>query len=602
MTGVSVTETPQPDAVPAGEVITFRLPRWFRDRHGVIAAAIYLVLVLSFEHQAVGHLGSVCACESAADPTQWMWSWAWLGHALLHLDNPLYTHFIWVPQRFNLAATTLAPATAIPGVPLEALFGPVVAYNLLTLSAPIINGWAAYRLCRYLSGAPWASILAGYTYGFSAYELDQMLGHLHLIFVFVPPLLVLVMLRYLDGELSARRTTVYATILLLIEFGLSTEILFDMTFVGALAWVFAFAFAPDYRGRLLRAVRVLAIAYVVMLVICAYYIHVEFQVPSYAKYAGLSYPGDLMSYIFPTPVFKLGGTRLMSLTNEFNTPNTSEQNQYLGIPLCLIVLAVAFDTWRFRVTKIVVLTTLAAFLVTLGTPLYVLGHGTFKLPLYWLEKLPVFDLILPTRLGVFVALGAAVCAALWISWAASRRARIWRWAVGLAAVAFLLPNLSFPDRTGSFVVPTFFTKGVYRHYLAKNEVVLTLPFSNNGFDMLWQADTHLSFRLAGGYFGVPPARYAAQPIVGQLLANAPGTGAVADLRSFVADQQVGAILVQDGQAGAWPAVFTAAGWRMQADVGGIEVFKPDTPAQLAQVKAAKVKTEKDKPAAGGSTR
>lgn len=571
--GVSVTETPLPGAARTGEPARSGFPRWFEDHHGWIAASIYLVLILYFEHPAVEHLGSVCACQSAADPTQWMWSWAWIGHAIAHLQNPLYTHEIWTPQAFNLAATTLAPATAIPGVPLEALFGPVVAYNVLSLAAPVINGWAAYRLCRYVSGAPWPSTLAGYTYGFSAYELDQLLGHLHLIFVFVPPLLVLVLLLYLDGEIGPRRAATYATVLLLIQFGLSTEILFDMSFIGAVALIFGYTLAPDYRARLIRAVVVLAVAYAVMLLICAYYIHVEFKVPSYAKYAGISYPGDLMSYVFPTPVFKLGGTRLMSLTNGFNTSNVSEQNQYLGIPLCLIVLAVAFGAWRSHITKVVILTTLVAFLITLGNALYVFGHGTFHMPFNWLVQRPVFDLVLPTRFGVFVALGAAICAALWISWARTRGTRVWRWAVGLLAVACLLPNLGYADRTGSFIIPRFFTQGVDKRYLTHNEVVLTIPFSNNGFDMAWQADAHLWFRMAGGYFGVTPADDQTIPIVSQLSAGSPGTGAVGDLDAFVTAKHVGAILVQDGQAGSWPSVFIQAGWHLQADTGGIEVYK-----------------------------
>jgi hypothetical protein len=548
-------------------------PRWFADWHGAVAAAIYLALILVFEHRAVGHLGSICACQSAADPTQWMWSWAWFGHALLHLDNPLYTNEIWTPQPFNLAATTLAPATAIPGVPLEALFGPVVAYNVLTLAAPVINGWAAYRLCRYLTGKPWPSILAGYTYGFSAYELDQMLGHLHLIYVFVPPLAVLVLLRYVKAEISARRAAILLSILLLIQFGLSTEVLFDVTCVGGVLWIFSFLFARAHRGRLIRSLGVLLIAYAVMLVICAYYIHVELKVPSYAKFAGLSYPGDLLSYVIPTSVFQFGGARFAALSSELFTNNTSEQNQYLGIPLCLIVLAVAFDGWRHLVTKITIPTMLAAFLVTLSTPVYILGRGTVRAPFFWLTKLPYFDLILPARLGVFVDLGAAVCLALWISWAVGRRAQIWRWLIGLLAVACLVPNLGFPERTGPFVAPTFFTSRMYKHYLTRNEVVLTLPFSNNGFDMLWQADAHLYFKLAGGYFGAVPGSYSALPIVAQLQANTPGTGAVADLRSFDQSQHVGAIIVQDGQAGAWPAIFARAGWRMSAQVGGVEVFQ-----------------------------
>jgi hypothetical protein len=573
LSGVTVTQDLSETAM-IGDPVTARLPRWYRDRPGGIAVLIYLGLVLFYEHGAIGHLGSVCACQSAADPTQWMWSWAWIGHAIFHLQNPLYTNLIWTPQPFDLAATTLAPITAIPGVPLEALFGPVAAYNVLTLAAPLVNGWAAYRLCRYLSGATWASVLAGYTYGFSAYELDQMLGHLHLIYVFVPPLVVLVVLRYMNQEVSARRTAVFLAVLLVIQFGLSSEMLFDFSFVGVVAVVLGVVFAGDQRPRLLRAVGLLVIGYAVMGVIWAYYIHVEFKVPSYAKNAGLSYPGDLMSYVVPTPVFKIGGNHFFPLSQEFYAASdTSEQNQYLGLPLVLIVFAVGCEAWRRRTTKIVLLTTFFAFLVTLGTPIYILGHGTWAGLYNQLLKLPDFNLILPTRVGVFVALGAAICLALFIAAATDRRSRIWRWVIGLVAAAFLIPNLHFPERVGSFAVPRFFTTSSYKRYLKPNEVVLTIPFSNNGFDMLWQADAHLYFKLAGGYFGVPTPQYTALPLTNELMTNTPSATAPSDLRSFADTFHVGAIVVQNGQAGPWLPILAKAGWRLEANTGGVSVYK-----------------------------
>ena len=555
-----------------------RLPRWFQDYHGGIAAAIYLAVVLWYDHMPLAHLGSVCSCENN-DPTQWMWSWKWFIYAIEHGHNPLLTDRIWTPHIFDLAAVTLAPTTAIPGIPLSALFGPVVAYNLMVFAAPVISGWAAYRLCRYVSGAPWPSVLAGYTYGFSAFEIGHMLGHLNLIFVFVPPMLVHLVLRYLDAEISRRRALVGATILLLIEFGLSTELLFDMSFLGVIALIVAYIFAPAHRRRLLEVAAILVVAYLLMAAIFSYYIYQALRGPTESAGEGIAIPNDLLSYIFPTPAFRLGGNKFESLSASFISPSPFEQNAYLGLPLCGILLAVLLSSWRQRAVKILGLVVLGAFVLSLGVNLTVGGHATFNLPFNWLIKRPLFKLIIPSRFGVFVALGAALAAALWLSWALGRTNRVWRWIVGLAAVAFLIPNPGEAGRINSLYLPTFFTTDLYRQYLRPNEVVMTIPFSQGGEEMVWQADTGMYFRLAGGYFGLQPP-YDNPALVEDQLAGgfAPPaiSQAVPELRSFLAVRHVGAVLIEPSAAQGWPAVLTALHWHLRTQAGGMDDFTPPT--------------------------
>lgn len=51
--------------------------------------------------------------------------------------------------------------------------------------APTLSAWAAYMLCRRVTGGFWPSLAGGYVFGFSSYEL----GHLNLSLVFIPPLI-----------------------------------------------------------------------------------------------------------------------------------------------------------------------------------------------------------------------------------------------------------------------------------------------------------------------------------------------------------------------------------------------------------------------------
>jgi hypothetical protein len=177
---------------------------------------------------------------------------------------------------------------------------------------------------------------------------------------------------------------------------------------------------------------------------------------------------------------------------------------------------------------------------------------------------------------VFTALIASVIAALWLA-AAGRRSWL-RWSLALLAVLFLIPNTgaAYPGNHVSFFhqpvpVPKFFTTSLYKRYLHKGEVVLPIPYGTAGLSLLWQAQTHMYFRMASGYFGNPPPSYAANPIVAQLLANAPTAESPSLLRAFIAQHGVQKIVVDPSTAGPWPGVLAAIGLR-PVSAGGVLVY------------------------------
>jgi hypothetical protein len=69
----------------------------------------------------------------------------------------------------------------VPGVPLGALFGDVVSYNLLTILSFVISGLGAYLLVRELSGSKRAALLGSVAFAFCAYRMAQYAGHLELL-------------------------------------------------------------------------------------------------------------------------------------------------------------------------------------------------------------------------------------------------------------------------------------------------------------------------------------------------------------------------------------------------------------------------------------
>jgi hypothetical protein len=190
-----------------------------------VYAAAWLLLV---GRHAVVDPAHTCACQGNGDPTAFMWSLVWWPHAIIHGLNPFFAHNIWAPSGVNVAAADLAPGASILFAPITAAFGPLVTYNLLSFLAPVLASWFAFRLCRRIAGAFLPSLVGGYIFGFSTYELGQSLGHLNLVFVFLVPAAVHLVLRRLDGSVSSRAFVLLFAGLLTAQFLLSAAVLVAM--------------------------------------------------------------------------------------------------------------------------------------------------------------------------------------------------------------------------------------------------------------------------------------------------------------------------------------------------------------------------------------
>jgi hypothetical protein len=198
------------------------------------------------------------------------------------------------------------------------------------------------------------------------------------------------------------------------------------------------------------------------------------------------------------------------------------------------------------------------------------------LPWKALQGLPGLNEVLPVRICVYIFLVCAVIVALWVAAPGSSRWR--RWLLAALGVVFLIPNVNaqFPGSSTYLFQeqaagPTFFTTDLYRHYLRPNEIVLPFPYGPIGPSLLWQAYTNMYFRLASGDFYVP-LDYWADPFVQEAIGNLPFTAPVAQLRSFIAQHHVSAIVVEADDAGPWPDVIARLGLS-EVRVGGVLLFR-----------------------------
>ena len=139
------------------------------------------------------------------------------------------------------------------------------------------------------------------------------------------------------------------------------------------------------------------------------------------------------------------------------------------------------------------------------------------------------------------------------------------------SIAFLLPNIGSGYWRWRPPNPPFFTTHEYRSVLRRGETVLVLPYGYLGFSMLWQAETGMWFRMAGGYLNpAPPADYARDPLLPALYGQHKPNPQ--DLRSFLARRHVGAVIVDPAEAQWWPGALAALGLKPMS-LGGILLYR-----------------------------
>jgi hypothetical protein len=547
-----------------------------RGRTNAIVFAGYLVVAfLYFGIRILPHPERTSVGGVFTDPQIFFWSFEWWPHAILHGENPFYTHAIWAPDGFNLAWATSVPGLAIAFAPVTLAFGPILSYNAACILMPALAAWTAYLLCRHITGGTWPSLVGGYLFGFSSYILGGQLSHINTVAVFLVPLSVLLVLRFLEGALSARALTLWLGALLAWQASLSTEILFTSTLAGVCALALAFVLVPTARVSLRTLVGPLIGAFGTAAVLMApliYYVLTGTQ--SRPPSGPEAFVADALNFAVPTKA-TVGGWWSSGLARHFPA-NDIERGAYLGLPTLLIIGWFGLRSRRTQHGRFLVASFCLAAVAALGSWLTVDGRRVITLPWIHLADLPLFDNIMPVRFSMFSALIAAVIVALW---AASSIRPPWLRILlpGLAVVA-LLPNLSWHAWARSPAIPSLFTTGKYRDCLARGENVLTFPVGPRGDAMAWQAVSRFWFRMAGGYISptIPPTFTHPAGLAHLTTADNPSEVKIGAVLELARLKSVTTIVVDARQGTMWRPILSKLG--PPENVGGALIYRlPGSP-------------------------
>jgi hypothetical protein len=552
-----------------------RIPTWVR------ALAFYCVLaILTIGVHAITHLQTVCACSGTADPAEFMWALSWWPHAIAHGLNPFVTHYEWSPTGVNLAQGTTIPAAAIVMAPFTALFGSLFSYNVLSIASPALTAFTAYLLCRYLVKRELPAVAGGLLFGFSSYEFAQLLGHMHLVTIFLIPVMAHITLKRVNREISRHVFVLGMGLLLLVQMGLSTELLALSVMLGMILLVSArFLAAQPQRTRISGVIAETFAAGVVAIVVGAPFLY-------YALISGGFQPGnpelsnvyglDLTNLVFPTLTTWLGHHDFQALWTTYEGTDAAESDGYLSI-----AIVIAFGIWFFTegrrsvLGKLLAITIALSIVMALGSYLHVAGQKTVTLPYDWLKNLPVFDLMIPSRIVLYAVLAIAIGVATWLAKTGGHA--FGRWLLVAVGVLLLFPNLSSTLYGVAPYNPRFFSTDMYRHYLARNETVMVLPFAQNDNSTWWQAETGFYFYMPEGHLlGTIPPAFESQPGVVQMFSNTPPPAST--LESFIRAHIVSHVVVDPTKAGPWPGLLAQLGLHGHK-VGGVLLYTvPGAPA------------------------
>ncbi len=528
------------------------------------AFALYVALSVAFFGLPVaGDLGSTAIAADDIDASAYMWFFSWWPHALLNGLDPIRTEVIFVPDGYNLAWTTAMPGPSLVLAPVTLALGPLATWNTIMLLAPALGAWTAFLLCRDLTGVVTPSLVGGYIFGFSPYVLGNLQGGPNLVLIALLPVFVLLVVRHARGGIGGRPFVVWMTLALSFQFLTSTEVLAMAGVFGAITLAAAFALLPEWRGRLLGTIKLLAIASLAAIALVSPLLwFMLFEPHTVPEQALKGFPADLASWFVPSSFIELATGHTPD-----GVPSYATGFGYLGLPLALLLGLFALEARRRRAARVVVVALAATAVASLGRELVVAGTET-GIPLPWalLSWLPGLEYAIPVRFTGFTFLVAAVAVALWLAWRGGRG----RWALALVAVAFLLPAVGNTIWETPIADPPLFANNDEGSVVGERDVVLTVP--GWGANMRWQAEADFDFRMAAGYVGAFPRSYQRYPAWQMILSGRLRPGYGRELRRFVRDKGVTVVLQDSRYDEPWSELFSTLGVPRRR-VGGMLVYR-----------------------------
>jgi hypothetical protein len=488
--------------------------------------------------------------------------------AIAHAHLPaLITTTLNAPQGVSVMWNT---SILLPGMlltPVTLLAGPQVSLTVLLTLGYAGSAASLFLVLRRWGASLGAAALGGAVYGFSPALVNSGMGHYHLQFAVLPPMMIHMLLRIVTGRAGASpgehgaaeghpagaplpavpgmaawapvRSGAWLGLLAAAQLFTGEELLVDTAAAGLVLLAALALSRPQAALRRARGVALgLAAGAAVFIVICGHALLVQFFGPltEHNHPAGPNPFTNHLSFLVDPPGNLLLHTQGSAFAAAAYSRGLGEYLGYIGWPLLVVLPLAAVWFWPDLRARASAVTWAALELLALGGG--TLGTGGFHdpgwlLPFHWLQGAPVFSRDLPDRLSILADGAAAALLAFSVDLARRRArdsARWRRWTmpkpvlVIVAAVA-IAPLIPLPFNVAAVPpVPPGWQAAFARLELAPDARVLTVPVPTARIPqvevMRWQAETGEPATMIGGFFVGPDK-------TGQERINIPGPAATA---------------------------------------------------------------------------
>jgi hypothetical protein len=454
------------------------------------------------------------------------WFVRYAATAVAHGHLPaLVTPALNAPMGINLMwnNTILFPALLL--APVTLLAGPIASLTVLTTLGFAGSAAAMYWLLRRHGAGVGAAALGGLVFGFSPAMVNASNSHYGMVLAAGVPLMTGAVLAIACGRGSPVAQGAWLGLLAAAQLYTGEELLVDAAMV-CLVLLAALAVSRPWAvpGRLRAAALGLGTAAAVAVALSAYGLWRQFRGPlvSHGTPWKIADHGNSFGAFVNPQSGLVFHTASSAAYAHRHMADTSEYLAYLGWPLLVVTAGVT--VWYWRDLRVRAAGVAWAVLEALS-----LGVTSPLLPFHWLQSLPLFGDMLPSRLSLVADGGAAAVLAFGLDLAlaarsrrapapATPRARAARWAhaavpvtVALLAVAPLVPR-PVPV-IASAPVPSGWDATFAALHLPVDASVLAVPvaWSHAGETMLWQADAGQPAELNAGWFLGPNAKGKGSP-------------------------------------------------------------------------------------------
>lgn len=381
------------------------------------------------------------------DPWQTMWrfstTYSWLQSSLSsgQLANLVLTEF------FGGGEARLVNLSVWPWMPLHALFGEPLAYNISWLMSYIMSGYFMYLLIRWLipshrklvflglffSESEAGAFIAGLTYMFLPFHVAHSLGHFGAMQTQWLPLAILLTFVFI------RRPTLFNSL------GLTGVLIIQAwTEHHYILWyaIFALIYLMWERRLIVHLWRKGRIAYVglvvgllALFVILPYWPTVRLAAVNSTRISlgaeqTIRFSTDLFAPVVPAVFHSIWGGLTSVFSNRF-TGNSNETTAYLGISVLLLVVFFGQRVPRMQRNWWFFIAVLF-YVISLGPRLHIMGWVIgIPLPYSLISGLPIFKAVrVVARAEVLV--GLSVCVLLgWVIASQIKRASMLIFVSGL---------------------------------------------------------------------------------------------------------------------------------------------------------------------------